>query len=192
MGEDWAIFQNVYIGGTYSPAPNNSFPCLLVYIFFVGPTFLIGNHLLINFPDFVLQILQRLLKAIALFSKLWARVFGMYLESLVYWYYYFSYTTPSPVIWNRTVDENGILGGNWHFRWGYFFHVRLENSCIKNREYESQRKKNDSNCNFYNSLLLVPYPNKFLVVCICNLFWFLIPQPLPQQIFGGGLNLSCE
>ena len=39
-------------------------PRLLVFVFFVGPP------PLINFPDFVLQIFQRLLKRIVLFAKL--------------------------------------------------------------------------------------------------------------------------
>ena len=53
----------------YSPVPNNSPspPRLLILGFFVGP---LPPLSLINFPDFVLQIFQRLLKRIVLFAKL--------------------------------------------------------------------------------------------------------------------------
>ena len=39
--------------------------------------------------------------------------------------------------------------------------------CITN----FKQKINDSNCNFYNFLLLVPCPNNFLVLCICILIF---------------------
>ena len=42
--------------------------------------------------------------------------------------------------------------------------------------------KNDSKCNFYNFSLLAPYPNNFLVVCICVLSFHGIYSP-HQQIF---------
>ena len=57
--------------------------------------------------------------------------------------------------------EIGTLGWGDSFRWD------LKTPCMKNSEYQSQAKKSDSYCNFYNFLLLVPYPNKFVVVCIC-------------------------
>ena len=46
--------------------------CLLVFGFFVGTllSYLDPPPTLINFPDFVLQIFQRLLKPIVLFLKL--------------------------------------------------------------------------------------------------------------------------
>ena len=71
----------------------------------------------------------------------------------------------------------GTLGG------GEFFQVGLENSLYKkNSEYESQAKKEkDSDCNFYNFSLLVPYPDKFLVVCICIPIFHGIYSPYPQM-----------
>ena len=56
----------------YSSVPNNSAPpsCLFIFGFFVGPPFLIWTPQLNNFPDFVLQIFQRLLKRIVFFAKL--------------------------------------------------------------------------------------------------------------------------
>ena len=45
-----------------------------------------------------------------------------------------------------------------------------------------KQKKNDPNCNFYNFSLLVPYPNKFLVICICILF-SMVYTPSHSQIF---------
>ena len=144
MGEDWAIFQNVYIGGTYSPAPDNSSPCLLVYIFFVGP-FLLGTTCLLIFQILFCRYFRDCWKQSLYFQNceqgflegIWNPSF---IDIIIFRTQHLL-LRPSPVIWNRRGDENGILGGNWHFRWGYFFHVRLENSCIKNREYESQRKK---------------------------------------------------
>ena len=49
--------------------------------------------------------------------------------------------------------------------------MRLENSLYKKivntNLKQKKKKKSDSDCNFYNFLLLVHYPNKFVVVCIC-------------------------
>ena len=51
-------------------------------------------------------------------------------------------------------------------------------------------QKNASDCNFYNFSLLVPYPNNFLVVCICVLtFHFVYSPSHPQIFFLWGLNL---
>ena len=58
-----------------------------------------------------------------------------------------------------------------------FFRWDLKTLCIKNSECKSQAKKNDSNCNFCNFSLLLPYPNKFLVVCICILIFHGIYPP---------------
>ena len=67
-----------------------------------------------------------------------------------------------------------------------FFRWNVKPPCIKNSKYESQAKKNDSDCNFYNFSLLVPYPNKFLVVCICILIfrWFILPLPTNTFLWG--------
>ena len=49
-----------------------------------------------------------------------------------------------------------------------------------------KQKRNDSNCNFYYVSLLIPYPNKFLVVCLCILIFdgiYLPPPPQPQIFF---------
>ena len=59
----------------------------------------------------------------------------------------------------------GTLGG------GDFFQVRSENSQIL------------CDCNFYNFSLLVLYPNKFLVVCICILIFHSAYSPIPTNIF---------
>ena len=78
----------------------------------------------------------------------------------------------------------GTLGGG-----DFFFRLDLKISFTKNSEYKSQAKKNDSDCNFYNFWLLVPYPNKFVVVCICTVIFHGIYSPQPTDIiFAGGLN----
>ena len=59
----------------------------------------------------------------------------------------------------------------------------MKTPCIKNSEYKSQAKKKDRDCNFYNFSLLAPYPNKFLVVCICILIFHGIYSPFPQILF---------
>ena len=74
----------------------------------------------------------------------------------------------------------------WDFGWELalqvgviFFRWDLKTPCIKNSEYKSQaKKKKDSNCNFYNFSLLVPQPNKFVVVCICIFIFHGIYSPL--------------
>ena len=89
---------------------------------------------------------------------------------------------------------------NWDFGWKLalqvgviFFRWDLKTSCIKNSKYKSQakkiNKKNDSDCNFYNFSLLVPYPNKFVVVCICIVIFHGMNSPQATNIFFcGGLN----
>ena len=58
-----------------------------------------------------------------------------------------------------------------------------------------RRKKNDSDSNFYNFSLLVPYPNNFLLVCICILIFhgiYPLPPPTNIYIFCGVYNFfSC-
>ena len=45
-------------------------------------------------------------------------------------------------LYGRDLRQIGILTGNWHFRWGwFFFRWDLKTPCIKNSEYESQKKK---------------------------------------------------
>ena len=46
------------------------------------------------------------------------------------------------ILKRRDSGQSRILGGNWHFRWGwFFFRWDLKTPCIKNNEYESQAKK---------------------------------------------------
>ena len=47
------------------------------------------------------------------------------------------------------------------------------------------KQKNDSDCNFYHISLLVPYPNKFLVVHLCILIFhgIYLPPPPTTNIF---------
>ena len=70
----------------------------------------------------------------------------------------------------------------------FFFRSDLKAPCIKNSEYQSQTKKNDSICNFCDFSLLVSYPNKFLVVCIYILIFHGIYSPYPQILFLWGTN----
>ena len=71
----------------------------------------------------------------------------------------------------------GTLHGSDFLRWD------LKTPTIKNNANLKQKKKNDSDCNFYNSSLLVSCPNKFVVVCICVLIFPGIYSPLPTNIF---------
>ena len=79
----------------------------------------------------------------------------------------------------------GILGGNWHFRWGRFFSGGTWKLPVQKTVITNLKQKNDSNCNFYNFSLLVPCPNKFLVICISILIFRGIYSPLPKYIFVG-------
>ena len=61
----------------------------------------------------------------------------------------------------------------------------MKTPCIKNSEYKFQAKKKK----IYNFSLLVPYPIKFVVVCICIVIFHGIYSPLPTYIvFCGGLK----
>ena len=75
-----------------------------------------------------------------------------------------------------------ILGRKSFLRWN------LKTLCIKNSEYESQAKKNDSDINCYSFSLLVPLPSKFLVVFICILISHGIYSPYPKIFFVGKKN----
>ena len=61
---------------------------------------------------------------------------------------------------------------------------------------QTSSKKKDFDCNFYNFSLLVPYPNKFVVVCICIINFHGIFTSLPTNIFfvGGAkfFFVSCS
>ena len=63
-------------------------------------------------------------------------------------------------------------------RGGNFFKWDLKNLCIR-KVNTNLRKKKDSDCNFYNFSLFVPYPNNFVIVCICNGIY----SPLPTFFF---------
>ena len=90
-------------------------------------------------------------------------------------------------LYGRDKGQIAVLGENWHFRWGrFFFRLELKISFTKNSENKSQAKKNDSDCNFYNFWLLVPCPNKFVVVCICTVIFHGIYSLQPTDIFVGG------
>ena len=80
---------------------------------------------------------------------------------------------------------------------GYFFRWVLKTARIKNTVWKSQAKKKqkDSNCSFYNFSLLVPYPNKLLVVFICIIIFHSIYSLQPSNFFQWGLNfffVSCS
>ena len=90
-------------------------------------------------------------------------------------------------LYGRDLGQIGILGRNWHFRWGWF-----ENFWYKKSWIRISSQKNGSNCNFYNFSLLVPYHNKFLVVGICILIFYGTYYPLPTNFFFcGGLFFFC-
>ena len=66
----------------------------------------------------------------------------------------------------------GTLGGGDFFRWDLKTpYIKKVNTNLKKKKY--------SDCNFYNFSLLVPYPNKLVVVCICNAIY----SPLPTNIY---------
>ena len=91
------------------------------------------------------------------------------------------------------------LKSNWDFGWELALSVEviflwwgLKTPCMKSSEYKAQakkkkkkkkEKKNDSDCNFYYFSLLVTYPNKFVVVCICIVILHGIYSPYPPKIF---------
>ena len=89
-------------------------------------------------------------------------------------------------LYSRDLGQIGILGGNWHFGSGWCFSggTWALPTYIKNSEYESQtNKKNDSDCYCYHFSLLVPYPNNFLIVCLCILIFHGIYLPPTHKYF---------
>ena len=99
---------------------------------------------------------------------------------------------------SRTSIQEGFRS-NWDFGWELGLQVGVisfrwdsKTPYIKmvNRNLKQQ---NDSDCNFYNFSLLIPYPSEFLVVCICILIFHGIYSPLPTNIFfcGGLTFFSC-
>ena len=87
-------------------------------------------------------------------------------------------------LYRSDLGEIGILGGNWHFRLGWW----LENSLYKKYWIQISSKKNDSECNFYNFSLLIPCTNKFVVVLFVSLFSMVYTPSYPQFFFCGRLN----
>ena len=93
-------------------------------------------------------------------------------------------------LYSRDLGHIRILGGNWHFECRWFFRWALKiPSMYKNSEYESQPKKNDSDCNFCRFSLLVPYTNNFLVVCLCIPISHGVYSPPPPSISGANFLL---
>ena len=72
---------------------------------------------------------------------------------------------------------NGFFGGD------DFFQVGFENSLYKKIVNSNLKQKKMIDCNFYNFSLLAPYPNKFLIVCICILVSMVYNPPYPQIYF---------
>ena len=99
----------------------------------------------------------------------------------------------SECLYRRDLHQIEILGGNWLFRWGWFFLGGTWKLRAKNSKYTSKKKKkNDPNCNCYNFLLLVPCPNKFVVVCIYIFIFHGIYSPLSTNISScRGLIFFC-
>ena len=74
----------------------------------------------------------------------------------------------------REVDQIAILGENWHFRWDWFFTGGTW------KLLRVWKKKDDSDCTFYNFSPLVPCPNNFLVFCVCILVFHGIYSLAPS------------
>ena len=118
-----------------------------------------------------------------------------------YMIFQFKLSKGAEPFFRRFIQEG--LRSNWDFGWELalqvgvvFVRQDLKTPCIKNSEYKSQAKKIDSDCNFYNFSLLVPYPNKFLVVYVCILIFHGIYSPQPTNVFLWGTKffvcVSCR
>ena len=85
-------------------------------------------------------------------------------------------------------------GGGWVIFQRDFWgrgHMGLKNSPYKKQwiRISSKKNENDCDCKLYNFSLLVSYPNKFLVVCICSLialFSMVYTHPTDTFFFWGG------
>ena len=86
-------------------------------------------------------------------------------------------------VYRRDLCQIVILGGNWHFRWGWYFSGGTWKLSVWKIVNMNLKQKNDSKCGFYNFSLLLPYPNNFLVVCICTIIFHGIYSPTPTNIF---------
>ena len=82
------------------------------------------------------------------------------------------------VLYSSDLGHTGILGGNWHFECWWFFsggtwkfpvYIKIVTMNLK--------QKNDSDCNLYYFSILVPYPNNFLVPCLCILIFHGVYPP---------------
>ena len=101
----------------------------------------------------------------------------------------------SESLYRRELGQTGILGGNWHFRWGGFFFRRdLKTSCIKNSECKSQAKKKKKIQIVISTIShLVPSPNKFVVVCICIIIFLGLYSPQDFLLWGANFFfVSCS
>ena len=96
-------------------------------------------------------------------------------------------------LYRRDLIQIGILGGNWHFSWGWFFQVGLGNSLYKNYWLQISSKNNVSGCNFYN-YFWSPYPDSWRPkVRHCNLYnlhpffhpWHILSSPSQKYFLVG-------
>ena len=91
--------------------------------------------------------------------------------------------TRSAYLYRRDLSQIWIFGKRKLQVEVTFFRWDLTTPCIKNSECKSQEKKTDPDCNFYNFSLLVSYPDKFVVVCICIVIFHCIYSCLLTNIF---------
>ena len=90
-------------------------------------------------------------------------------------------------LYSRDLGQIGIFSRNWHFGWGWFFsggtwkfptYIKIVNMNLK--------QKKDYDCYFYHFSLLIPYPNRLLVVCLCIvIFQGIYPPPTHKYFFCG-------
>ena len=97
--------------------------------------------------------------------------------------------------YRRDLGQIGILGGNWHCRWGWcFFRWDLKTPCIKNSEYKSQPKTKKipiviSAISHFRSPFIIITPSYPQIIFLWRAKFFLSVAPRAWEYFKflGGL-----
>ena len=77
-------------------------------------------------------------------------------------------------LYRKDVGQIGILGESWHFRKGWFFQVRLENSLYKKYKSSQKKKKGIS--------IVIPIVIYHFCSPVLTTFWYSLFVPMVQYI----------
>ena len=96
----------------------------------------------------------------------------------------------SECLYRKDSGQIRILGGNWHFRWWWFFQVGLENYLYKKYWIRISNKKMIPIVIFAISHFRSPTPTTFWKSVFVSLFSMVYTPPSPTYFFVRGKGVG--